>query len=375
MRNIFGIIVVVICMINCSRPKSTIMSLESLTSVDTMAYVSNPDTFLTHMLDTVIWLPLEASDINIMRDISKVSVAKNKIIVGSKYLGGLYVYDIASGKHLYSVEKKGNGPGEYLELSSFAVTPTSIYILDNYSNAILRYSIEDGSFIEKKKIQFVAWDMEAFDDDTFLFTWLSNNPDAPKPDSAPEYAVWKTDNDFRIINTYLPVENDYNEMYGKSRYFTKHGDEIIFHSLKYNGYFSFTKKDELKFHFINFSNPLPENRPLRLSDVEGTSWQYLGETPFVTDKFAVVDIAEGGDGMQLFASGDKVYGNSMKCARNIPVNIVGVTDDNMFIGYINDNNEQYEQLVEYGFQKGTTEVEKLLRNGGCCLIFYKMSDN
>lgn len=372
MYKVLGITVLVMCIMSCTHSNSTMMSLESFVVVDTLVYESQPDTSRAHMIDTVIWLPLEASDVDVIKDVSKIKVTHNKIIIDSKHQEKLFTYEIISGKQLYTIDKKGNGPGEYLEIASFAITPTSIYILDNFSNVILRYSIEDGSFIEKKNVSFVAWDMEAYDDETFLFTWLSNNPDAPKPKLAPDYAVWQTDSNFNLVNTYLPIEKDYNEMYGKQRYFSKHGDEIIFHTLKYDGYFSFTKGDKPKFHHIEFSNPIPKDKNLRLSDIDGTSWQYLGETPFVTDNYAVVDISEGADGMQFFASSGKVHGNSMNCARNIPINIIGVTDDNRFIGYINDNPEQYEQLVEFGFQRGNNEVENLLRNGGCCLIIYKM---
>ena len=43
--------------------------------------------------------------------------------------------------------------------------------------------------------------------------------------------------------------------------------------------------------------------------------------------------------------------------------------------YINDNYMLYKELVNYGFQEGNSEVEDMLRNGGCCLIVYQMADS
>ena len=92
--------------------------------------------------------------------------------------------------------------------------------------------------------------------------------------------------------------------------------------------------------------------------------------------FRVMEISIAGEGAQMFAvdACNEVFGNSETCAKNLPVNIIGVMD-NCFIGYINDNYMLYKELVNYGFQEGNSEVEDMLRNGGCCLIVYQMADS
>ncbi|MDE6449585.1 MAG: 6-bladed beta-propeller [Muribaculaceae bacterium] len=356
----------------CRKTTNYAYQVEPLNAEKTIKYTHLIDTLPSSFIDTVNWIPLENSDFNVFKEISKLSVINDKVIIGDKQHGRIHVYEYPSGKYLYTIDRKGNGPEEYLETASFTVTPTSIYTLDNYSHKISRYSVKDGSFLEKKTISFVAWDMEAYDDDAFLFTWLSNNPEAPKPSSAIDNAVWLTDGDFNITETYLPVEDNYTEIYGKARYFTKHGNDIIFHALKYNGYFNFVRNKQPVFFPIEFPNPLPEDHTLRLSDLKNISSQYLGETPFVSDNCTVFEITEGTDAQQMFASEEKIFGNSHNWARNLPINIIGVTDNNKFIGYINDNYEQYCQLIKYGFQKGTDEVENLLHKNGCCLIVYEI---
>ena len=163
------VLVVILCLSACSKGKKAYELPDTVIFEAPLVYTPN-DTFPSSMLDTVSWIPLELSDANGLREITKLTVVDGKVILNDRIQGCTQVYDFPSGKLLYVIDKKGNGPGEYLETAAFTVTPTSVYVLDNYSHAILRYSLADGSFIEKKPVSFVAWDMEAYDDDTFLFT-------------------------------------------------------------------------------------------------------------------------------------------------------------------------------------------------------------
>lgn len=371
MRLIPIALAVALCLSACGKAKKTSELPDTVTVEAPLVYTPN-DTLPSSMLDTVSWIPLELSDVNGLREISMLTVIDGKVILTDRIQCCIQVYDYPSGKLLYVIDKKGNGPGEYLETAAVTVTPTSVYVIDNYSRAIFRYSLADGSFIEKKPISFVAWDMEAFDDDTFLFTWVGNNPDAPKPALAPDYVVWRTDGDFNITEKYFPVEDNYTEIYGKNQYFTRNGSDIVFHAFKYNGYFNFAKDRLPVFYPVEFPNPIPDGMTVRLADLENKSWQYLSGTPFISGDYAAVRVTEGNEESQNFAGDGKIFENSKNWARNIPIDIVGVTDDNRFIGYINDNYDMYSQLVEYGFQKGDETVENLLRQGGCCLIVYQM---
>lgn len=372
MRVLLIVTISILWATSCSKTAKNTEFNEPMTIGESISYTSPHDTLPSSMLASINWIPLESSDMNAIREISKLIVFDGKVILGDKRLGSIHAYDFSSGKLLYIIDQKGNGPDEYLETAAFTATPTSIYVLDNYSHAIFRYSSADGSFIEKKTISFVAWDMEAYNDDAFLFSWLSNNPDAPKPSSVIDYAVWQTNGNFNITETYLPLQDDDVEMYGKTLYFTRHDGDIIFHALKYHGYFSFAENQPPIFHPIEFTNPIPTDKSLRLKDLENTSWQYLGETPFISNDFAVVEITEGDFGQQMFETGGKIFANSTDWAATIPINIIGVTDGNRFIGYLNDNYELYEELVAHGFRKGSEDAESLLRQGGCCLIVYTL---
>lgn len=368
-RKIWIITMILFSVIGCSVHRDN-DNLPDVCISDSLLFTVPLDTLPDGIIDSVRWLPLQNSDLNIIRDISKLSVVDSFIVMSSRHQGIVQVYS-TGGKYLYQICDKGNGPQEYLEAATFTVTPTSIYILDNYSHKVSRYSITTGHFVEKTEIPFVAWDMEAFDDNDFLFTCLNNNPEVQVPVCPIDFAVWRTDKDWHITHKYLPVEEGYTELYGKQRYFTKHNDDIVFHALKYDGFFIFSQESNPVFHPIVFPRPLPRDKDLRLKEVNAGQWQFLGETPFVVNGYNLVEISIADQGEQMFSANDshKIYGNSKTSAKNLPINIAGVMSGR-FIGYINDDEMLYENLIKHGFEKGSPEVEAILGKGGCCLIFY-----
>lgn len=372
--NIFKVIIIfaiIAIMINCSEHRNDI-SVSNINVSDSIFFTEPLDTFPKGIIDSIYWIPLQSSDKNIIKEISKLCVTDSLILICDKYQGLVQAYS-KEGNFEYQIKNKGNGPYEYLEIAAFTITPTSIYILDNYSNKISRYAIKTGRFIEKTTVPFVAWDMEAFDDNDFLFTYLSNNPEAHIDYKPIGFAVWRTNEHWEITHQYLPVDKDYTELYGKSRYFTRSGHNIVFHALKYNGYFIFSENEIPDFYPIMFSNPVPTDHNIRLDDVNKGHWQFLAETPFRLNGYGIVEISVAGRGEQLFAidSSKKIYSNSETNAQSIPIDIVG-TMNNGFIGCINDNYDLYKTLTQYGFSKGNKDVESILKRGGCCLIIYQM---
>lgn len=160
--------VMISAMAGCSVRKDG-NNLSNVTTADSLLFTEPLDTLPDGVISSVSWLPLQNSDQRIIDEISKLSVVDSFIVIGSRRQAVLQVYS-TEGKFLYEISEKGQGPEEYLEIATFTVTPTSIYILDNFSHKISRYALEKGTFMGKTEVPFVAWDMEAFDDNDFLFT-------------------------------------------------------------------------------------------------------------------------------------------------------------------------------------------------------------
>lgn len=369
-RNVtISVFLIIFC--GCSQNRTNLLP-SNITTSDSIYFSESTDVLLQDIIDSIYWIPLESSHINIFDCISKMSVIDNFILIASRNQSIIQVYS-NKGEFLYQISNKGNGPKEYLEIATFTATNTSIYVLDNYTHKISQYNINTGEFIRKTDIPFIAWDMEAFDDNDFLFSCLNNNPEAKINMNPINYSVWRTNNDWKFTHFYLPFEQGYTELYGKTRYFTRSNNSIIFHALKYNGYFIFTKHGTPSFCPIMFNNPLPENHSYRLTDINKNSWQFLAETPFKINGYGIFEISSSGESEQMFSvdSCHKIYRNSYTNAQNLPINIIGTTNDS-FIGYINDDYNLYQELVRYGFKKADEKTESILKNGGCSLIIYQM---
>lgn len=369
-RNVtISVFLIIFC--GCSQNRTNLLP-SNITTSDSIYFSEPTDVLSQDIIDSIYWIPLESSHINIFDCISKMSVIDNFILIASRNQSIIQVYS-NKGEFLYQISNKGNGPKEYLEIATFTATNTSIYVLDNYTHKISQYNINTGEFIRKTDIPFIAWDMEAFDDNDFLFSCLNNNPEAKINMNPINYSVWRTNNDWKFTHFYLPFEQGYTELYGKTRYFTRSNNSIIFHALKYNGYFIFTKHGTPSFCPIMFNKPLPENHSYRLTDVNKNSWQFLAETPFKINGYGILEISSSGESEQMFSvdSCHKIYRNSYTNAKNLPINIIGTTNDS-FIGYINDDYNLYQELVRYGFKKADEKTESILKNGGCSLIIYQM---
>ena len=149
--------VMISAMAGCSVRKDG-NNLSNVTTADSLLFTEPLDTLPDGVISSVSWLPLQNSDQRIIDEISKLSVVDSFIVIGSRRQAVLQVYS-TEGKFLYEISEKGQGPEEYLEIATFTVTPTSIYILDNFSHKISRYALEKGTFMGKTEVPFVAWDM------------------------------------------------------------------------------------------------------------------------------------------------------------------------------------------------------------------------
>lgn len=369
-RNV-AIAVFLIIFCGCSENRTNLLP-SNITTSDSIYFSESTDVLSQDIIDSIYWIPLKSSYINIFDCISKMCVIDDFILIANRSQSIIQVYS-NKGDFLYQISDKGNGPKDYLEIATFTATNTSIYTLDNYTHKISQYNINTGAFIKKTDIPFTAWDMEAFDDNDFLFSCLNNNPAARISMNPINYSVWRTNKDWKFTHFYLPIEQGYTEFYGKPRYFTRSNNSIIFHALKYNGYFVFTKSDIPSYYPIVFKNPLPEIHSYRLIDINKNPWQFLAETPFKINGYGVFEISSSGESEQLFSVDfyHKIYRNSCTNAKYLPVNIIGTTN-NSFIGYINDDYDLYQKLVRYGFEKANEETDSILKNGGCSLIIYQM---
>ena len=98
-------------------------------------------------------IPLETTDDCLLGDLEKIYESDGRLYILDMNRTTVFVFDI-SGKFLYKIERRGQGPEEYLEVSDFDVMDGVIYVLSRVNKRILAYD-KNGKCV--KIIPLKAW--------------------------------------------------------------------------------------------------------------------------------------------------------------------------------------------------------------------------
>ena len=98
-------------------------------------------------------IPLETTDDCLLGDLEKILESDGRLYIQDMKGTTIFVFDI-SGKFLYKIERRGEGPEEYLEVADFDVMDGVIYVLSRVNKRILAYD-EKGKCV--KMIPLKAW--------------------------------------------------------------------------------------------------------------------------------------------------------------------------------------------------------------------------
>lgn len=364
----FIIISLVVC--GCQNRQ---IDTNTFSSIDTIVYHGAVDTLCSQYVSEITYLPLMNSDKHILKDVTKIRTDNKRIYIFSKRMRRLSVYE-KNGSFAYELNQLGKGHKEYMETANFTLDDKYIYILDNVKNDVVLFNSQTGAFVKKIKIPFIAWDMEYLWNGRFLFTCLPNNPNGKISHKQPDGAVWETDSSLnKVQRQYFPYQDEYYEMVGKDTYFTKSEGKVIFQSYQNQGFYIFEKgKDDPVYIDMAFDKPLPAKGKIDYTQANEKGYQFLTETPFVLNSYIMLTIADNGyDEPVLYnCNTGQISKNQEVDSHNtilFPLSII----DNKFVYYLADY-DFYEMLVSSGFKRANTEIEKLLENGGACLLFYDM---
>ncbi|MDR1951832.1 MAG: 6-bladed beta-propeller, partial [Bacteroidales bacterium] len=100
-------------------------------------------------MDLVNYVPLETTDESLIREISKIYATPSHIIIFEEKYSNIFLFD-QTGVFLRKIGRRGNGPGEYVNLTDIFFEEASglIYAHDFGQNIMLVYNLE-GEPIEK----------------------------------------------------------------------------------------------------------------------------------------------------------------------------------------------------------------------------------
>ena len=69
------------------------------------------------------------------------------------------------------IDRQGRGSGEYLQIKSFAVDDSCLYVLDTFLPGLHVFDNRTGAYVAKKKMAFIAWDFETLSRGRMIFTF------------------------------------------------------------------------------------------------------------------------------------------------------------------------------------------------------------
>ncbi len=104
----------------------------------------------------------------------------------------LYVYNKATGKQQFIIDKKGQGPEEYLSITDVILQGDEIHIYNNIKKKILKFKKSDGSFIGAKTIGVYANGGVIKYNNSIFFAY-----------NLGKYLITKTDTNYNIQKQYL----------------------------------------------------------------------------------------------------------------------------------------------------------------------------
>lgn len=369
MKSVYSL-VGTLCIMALSCTNQNNRSQDTFVTVDTLLFQEPIDSLCSNYIEDIEYVPLEQSEKHILPEATKIEEHGGKVFIFSKELHKIVVYS-TDGSFLYELNRFGKGNEEYLEIANFTTSDENIYIVDNIRHQIVEYSSDNGMYKCKKDIHFVAWDMAYLSNNEFLFSFLPNNPEGRVDMQQPNGAVWKTDSTFStILYTFLPYNDDYNEIIGKDSYFTRSNYGVIFHSFQNSGFFYFMPEQKSpSFVYVKMPQLISSNCYEELVEQE---YSYIAETPYVTDDYIIFSVGKGSaEEPVLWTNKNRVFEKNREFSSNFILLFPSYVNDHGFVSYLSDY-YLYQELVSDGFPKADEKTEIILNNGGACLVNYTM---
>ncbi len=116
---------------------------------------------------------LETTTDNLISSIDKIEMLNNKLYILDKKSQVITVFD-KDGFYLSKIDRRGQGPEEYIDIADFTVTDSLIYVLSRGGKKIIAYNHSD-SFIQNYPLD-AYYDFFIIDKNTlFLYSNYSNH--------------------------------------------------------------------------------------------------------------------------------------------------------------------------------------------------------
>lgn len=159
---------------------------------------------MSELISEIRYLPLETNP-DCLLGYMNVPVFGNDILIRSNDGSGNILRFSDSGKFLNKIGKQGRGPGEYLDNCDVLLFGDTVYVVSNFSNSILCYSLA-GIFLKKYRLDIppCSSSKEKLPGSPSSIVKMTDNSFMVSLSNASGFGrLIKTDGSFRVITGFL----------------------------------------------------------------------------------------------------------------------------------------------------------------------------
>lgn len=325
-------------------------------------------------VSSVEYLVLDLPQGCVLGGMDKVIVSEARIYVGDYQSQKVFVFE-TDGKMRSVLDRRGRGPGEYLQIQSFSVDKGKIYVLDQFEMKVLTYEAETLEYLRMDKSPVPAWDFSALHDDGFLFAYAPMEGN-PVQDRTLQYRVVVTDKDMRIRDKYYPYAKDETDAFTIAPYLSENADVVVYGSFREDGFSLFDRNDghEEERLVFNFTKPIPGGARSSVTDIMEGGYTFLTSVPHQCGNYYAINLSVMGKGQLCVYDIAKAQfvQQSKGTMRNMLLGIIG-GDGSCLIGNW-QNKSIYEYMTGKGFERAEPEEEAAILAGTPFLVFYRMQE-
>lgn len=269
-----SLIIIIILLISCNRKDNGSHKAENFKSpyeVD-VSYKSNSKIKTSSFIEDFKIVQLSTSNDNLIFEISKIQYMNEKIYILDISGNRMFIFN-NDGTLYKKLDKRGLGPGEYIQLMDFYIDEDILHVLDYTQQAILSYD-SNLEFINKTNYKSFG-SRFTYHNKSY---WNYNEPSGQKSD----YQFSSYTKEGKSIKNFLPrnsTKHQYNwagvnvfALNGEKKYLSPRYDDIIY---------SITDDNIKPEYVINFNErKFPENKNINNYDLSDPNFSYFVKENF-----------------------------------------------------------------------------------------------
>lgn len=331
--------------------------------------LSQANASLRDAIKGINFIPLETIEESLLFGVDKLVVKNDLIYIGDFYSKKIVVYD-KTGKIKFVINRRGEGPEEYIDMKSFAVDKQFIYIVDNHRHLLNLYNCQNGNFVETRKLPFVTWDMEILPNGNFIFTYIPFKEGSGPNMKQERYKIFITDPQLNIKKRLFEYNKKDFEFIGKMVYFTTASQGIVFNSMASDDLYIFSETDSIRHIAINFKNKIPSQYRQKLDEIDKGEYNYLIKTPLLCKDYMIFLAPDGEIVLDyLYNSRRGILSTNDRVNAYKGLLTPQTVYQDKVISYL-DNYDYYKELVDNGFERASHSIEEHLKEEKPILMLY-----